>query len=527
MSKKIIKKPKSKPKSRNLVLPILGVSLFTMLGFTVYFNLPRPTPLQVAEVTTPASNCASVAFTDNFAGTTLNTTKWSAYSNTSGTATLDNKLTLFQPAGTALALGESNILTEGKVDIDGDFVQEVTLQSLTTTPETNNLASFLLGLAAPGWKNWYRIEIYKNGDIQTYSNTNDVVTRMTPVNVFQNTPTKLKMVRSGSTLTTYYDVGTGYVLHSTVPNIYTGKVFVQLDLLSHAPDKPAVTAVVKNFSLKCRPPLPSGLSHTCSADGKTVSLKWDDNSPSKNYYFALNDTVENSEKSWYKSGTTDVWRGGNYDKNTYVLPVVPGHKYDWWLQTSAGDYTDPGDASSESLKSFTCTPKIAAPLNLRVSCNPDGKSARLMWDGVVDAESYKIRLDDKNGKVTNYDNLKEAQYIATVTPDKMYSFWAHSHKGGLDSNQSTAIDFTCKVTATPTPTPRSTAKPTSTPISKGDEVTMDDPEPTVSPTVKPTTTPRPPTNPTYVEPTPTASPIATKSTNPVSRFFSWLAGLFE
>jgi hypothetical protein len=150
-----------------------------------------------------------------------------------------------------------------------------------------------------------------------------------------------------------------------------------------------------------------------------------------------------------------------------------------------------------------------------------------MWDGVVDAESYKIRLDDKNGKVTNYDNLKEAQHIATVVPDKMYSFWVHSHKGGLDSNQSTALDFTCKVTATPTPTPRPTVRPTATPISKGDEVTMDDPEPTVSPTVKPTTTPRPPTNPTYVEPTPTPTPMTTKSTNPISRFFSWLAGLFE
>ncbi len=513
-----------KKKSTNLVLPILGISLFTMLGITVYLNRPIPTPLRIAEVAAPVHNCASVAFTDNFAGTTLNATKWSHYSNTSGTATLDNKLTLFQPASATTPLGESNILTEGKVEIEGDFIQEVSLQSLTTTPETNNFASFLLGLASPGWKNWYRIEIYKNGDIQTYSNTNEVITNMTPVNVFKNTPTKLKVVRSGSTLTTYYDVGAGYVLHSTVPNIYTGKVFVQIDLISHAPDKPAVTAVVTNYTLRCFPPASTKVSSTCSDDGTKVTMKWDAVPNSSTYTLGVDDTTNNNSTSctglggWLCTNSTDLSKGG-IATNSYTHTILPNKKYNWWVHGVAN-----GEVGFGASANFTCTPKINAPLNPRVTCTPDGKSVRLMWDGVVDAESYKVRLDDKKGKVTNFDNLKESQYIATVTPDKMYSFWVHSHKGDIDSNQSTAIDFTCKATSTLTPTPKPTVKPTIAP--------------TPTPTLKPTVTPKASiyTPPVQRESTnlndlnenvETTEESELKPTNPISKFFFWLAGLFE
>jgi len=594
-----------------------------MLGITVYLNRPTPTPLRIAEVTAPASNCASVAFTDKFSGTTLDTSKWIAFSNSGGTATIDNKLTLYQPASSTLWAGESNFLTEGKVEIEGDFVQEVTLQSLTTTPETNNLASFLLGLASPGWKNWYRIEIYKNGDIQTHTNTNDVRLSMTPVNVFKNTPTKLKMVRSGSTLTTYYDVGAGYVLHSTVPNIYTGKVFVQLDILSHAPDKPAVTAVVKDFSLRCPPlsttPISCSQGYTDSFDSHInprYTLDYPNGTKiggglatftqssgtrirtqifSGDFVSTLNIASSNSssaiptivarylefdnvnsrgvkikyDKSTNKvesfrvtspDGKTDTFDlGKSISISSSEQPSAfkierQGSTFRTYFKTASSNFQPIGTYDNLTTEnviirfgadnnektvfdsfSMSCLPdpKTSAPLNPRVTCNPDGKSVRLQWDGVTDVDSYKVRLDDKNGKVTNYDNLKDPQYIATIVPDKMYSFWAHSHKGGLDSNQSTAIDFTCKATATPTPKPTvkpvspkggPTVKPTSTPISKGDVVPTDTPAPSIKASLAPKSSP---TNPSYVAPTPTPSPVETVSTNPVSRFFRWLAGLFE
>lgn len=518
-----------KRESKNLVLPILAVSLFATLGITVYLNRPTPTPLRIAEVTAPASNCASVAFTDNFSGTTVDATKWSKFSTIGTNSVANNTLTFSIPSGNPNSV--SDISSYNKVEIEGDFIQEVTLNSLNNVPSTSTNSSFILGVTTQDDTNLYRIEIYKNGDIQSYAVTNSITTPGTARNVFKDTPTKLKISRAGNRITTYYDTGDGYIQHSSFTDIYSGKVFIQLFALSHSPVAPAVTAVVKDFSLKCRPPLPTGLDHSCSADGKTVSLKWDDNSPSKKYSVALNDPSENSENVWYKANTTDVWRGGDYDKTSYELPVIPGRNYEWWVITNSnGPFSDQSDLVK---KSFTCTTSVSAPLNPRFTCNPDGKSVRLQWDGVTDVDSYKVRLDDKNGKVTNYDNLKDPQYIATVVPDKMYSFWVHSHKGGLDSNQSTAIDFTCKATATPTPKPtvKATAKPaspkggpTSTPISKGDVVPTDTPAPSIKATLTPKSSP---TNPSYVAPTPTPSPVETVSTNPVSRFFRWLAGLFE
>ncbi len=169
--------------------------------------------------------------------------------------------------------------------------------------------------------------------------------------------------------------------------------------------------------------------------------------------------------------------------------------------------------------------KPAAPTNLNYTCTPEGTSVKLTWNG-VDSDSYKVRLDDKNGKVTNYD-VKQLQYITSITPNKQYSFWVHSHKADQDSNQSAALDFTCNVTSTPTP--KSTIKPTVKPTVK----------PTSTPLVTPTPAPTTSTKTTISSPKPSAfayeNPATTdatadttsKSTNPISRFFAWLASLFE
>ena len=162
--------------------------------------------------------------------------------------------------------------------------------------------------------------------------------------------------------------------------------------------------------------------------------------------------------------------------------------------------------------------KPPAPTNPRITCNPDGKSVRLMWDTVGDAQSYKARVDDKAGKVTPYDGISKGEYVATINPNQTYTWWAHSSKDGVDSAETPRQDFKCTPTATPTPTPKPTAKPTATP--------------TVAPTPTPTTQ-------AYVIASPKAStfayenvsaeptPTTTVSKNPISRFFTWLASLFE
>lgn len=171
-----------------------------------------------------------------------------------------------------------------------------------------------------------------------------------------------------------------------------------------------------------------------------------------------------------------------------------------------------------------CLPenKPPTPNNPRSTCNPDGKSVRLMWDGVNSASSYKVRVDDKAGKVVPYDGLSKNEYIANIVPNQTYSWWVHATKDGIDSAETQRLEFRCTPAVTPTPTPKLTVKPT------------------VSPTLTPTSTPTAiPTHSTYVAPTttqaqkldlsvePDSTSLPTQSTNPISRFFSWLASLFE
>jgi len=169
--------------------------------------------------------------------------------------------------------------------------------------------------------------------------------------------------------------------------------------------------------------------------------------------------------------------------------------------------------------------KPPAPSNPRSTCNPDGKSVRLMWDGVDSANSYKVRVDDKAGKVMPFDSIGKTEHIANISPNQTYAWWAHTTKDGLDSSETPRLEFRCTPTTTPTPTPKPTIKPTV--------------KPSIAPTIPPTITPKATqTDSTYVAPTtqaqkfelpaePVSTPLPTKSSNPISRFLSWLASIFE
>lgn len=515
------KKRTKKSEPKQLLLPIFALSLVAGLGLTIIRNLPNPSPIQIAEVGQP-SNCSQVTFTDKFDGTTLNSAKWVVNSLTGGTATQANELSITVPAGKTN--GITDVTTLGKVELEGDFVQEITLKSLTNTPSTSPASSFVLGAYTADMKNWYRMEVYGSGDIQTYSTTNEVTTPGTPTKVYTGVPTKLLMVREGSTLKTYYNLGSTYVLHTKQDNISTAKLAIQLLTLSHTPDMPQVTAVVDDYSLLCRPPLPTGLSHTCSPDATKVTFKWDDNSPTKKYHFALDDPQENDD-DWYKDGTTDVWRGGDFATNSYELPIIKGRNYRWWVSTNL-NYTIRTDSPT---KTFTCEPLSPAPSNLRHTCNPDGKSVKLMWDSVADIDGYKIRVDDRKGHVNSVDGITgKTEYIAYVTPGETYTWWGHSTKSGRDSVETERKEFKCVATSTPTPTP--TPKPTVKPTPKGgSDISESTPTPTPTPSLSPS--PKATQTSTMIIPSPltspTPTPTPTASKNIISRFFTWLASLFE
>lgn len=269
-------------------------------------------------------------------------------------------------------------------------------------------------------------------------------------------------------------------------------------------------------------PTPTGMTHTCSADGTKVTFKWDDTSPSKKYSFALMD-LSQKPFIWNKSDSTSHWRGGDLSTNVYELPITPGKEYQWFIQTNSNG---PHSKSSQSTKlNFTCESKPPTPSNTRYTCSPDGTSVKLAWDSVDNVESYKVRLDDKKGNVVNHDNIRDTQKVLSITPNTSYSWWMHSHKNGYDSNQTASIDFSCQAAATPATPPKSI----STPV--------------VRPTIAPTATPKPTATPT---PTPSATHITSQQIDPpdaqivdeapltttiskpslISRFFSWLQSIF-
>ncbi len=148
--------------------------------------------------------------------------------------------------------------------------------------------------------------------------------------------------------------------------------------------------------------------------------------------------------------------------------------------------------------------KPAKPTGLQSNCYDNGNKITLRWDAVSGANSYKLRLDQKDGNHDqSIDNIASTQYDLTIIPDQTYSWWVHTTKNGLDSEEAKIGEVLChKTTASATPTPTST--PTATP------------KPTVKPTAKPSPTATDVGNGSFVEPSPlpSVSPIAYPNTSP-------------
>jgi cell division septation protein DedD len=114
--------------------------------------------------------------------------------------------------------------------------------------------------------------------------------------------------------------------------------------------------------------------------------------------------------------------------------------------------------------------KPAKPTGLRHNCFDGGNKITLRWDAVSGVDSYKLRLDQKDGDGDKSINgLKVTEGETTIIPDQKYSWWVHSTKDGVDSEEAKIDEIVCAKTVTttvaadapvPTSTPKSTPKPT-------------------------------------------------------------------
>lgn len=152
---------------------------------------------------------------------------------------------------------------------------------------------------------------------------------------------------------------------------------------------------------------------------------------------------------------------------------------------SAAASVDPS-ASPSVAPSTSATPeKPAKPTGLRSNCYDNGNKITLRWDSVSEADSYNVRLDQKDGSNDkSNDGIKSTEYNYEVTAGQKYSWWVHSVKSGVESEEARINEVVCERSNTAATTPTSTATPA---------------------TAKATATPRATTTTTKATATPTAS----------------------
>lgn len=133
-------------------------------------------------------------------------------------------------------------------------------------------------------------------------------------------------------------------------------------------------------------------------------------------------------------------------------------------EPSTAASADPSTAASANPQ------KPSKPTGLRHNCFDGGNKVTLRWDAVSGVDSYKLRLDQKDGSNDkSIDGLKVTEGETSIIPDQKYAWWVHATKNGVDSEAAKIDEIVCAKTtvstgstATPTPVPaKSTVKPTS------------------------------------------------------------------
>jgi len=192
--------------------------------------------------------------------------------------------------------------------------------------------------------------------------------------------------------------------------------------------------------------------------------------------------------------------------------VVTGTSTTASAPASAPASAEPSIAASANPSTPAEPQKPAKPTGLRSNCFDDGNKITLRWDAVAGVNSYKVRMDLLSGSPDiSVDNITRTEYEAGIKQDQKYSWWVHSVKDGVDSEEVKINEVICNKptsTTTPTPSPTATPKPT----------IKATPKPTVKPTTKATATPK--ISQTTPTPTPNIqitnpSPLAAGSLNDI------------
>ena len=296
-------------------------------------------------------------------------------------------------------------------------------------------ALFIIGAITLGVMAWYSLPIFKSPDINWVGDTNGtVIFALSP-------PAKTITQNTETTLTLSIDTTTSRVTGAQVELMYDKSKL----------GTPVVT--LGNF-------LPNVF----------VPVKITDS--------AISFAVATPPDSGGKMGT------GTLATIKIKPKVVGSHTISYSEMIAAfaiGSQENMMKLASDATITVVSQEKPAKPTNLKSNCFDGGKKVTLRWDSVANVSSYKLRLDQKDGNNDkSIDNIDKTQYDLDILPNQKYSWWVHSTKDSVDSDEAKIETLECIVTTpTPTPTPSPTPKPTVKPTVKAS------PTPTTTPTTSP------------------------------------------
>lgn len=192
--------------------------------------------------------------TEDFSGTSLNTSKWALWTNNGGT------IGFVDGIGTLYLLGakeNSNVNITASNEVSGDFIAELLLKSHSTldSKKASNFGMQFINLDSGKSETLQILRQSNNPEIINSVNYLDSVWAHEGknINLSPTTPIKVKIERRGSIAKMYYDLldNKGYILVRQVDNFYTGNGKIQIFLDNWAPDFPQTSGVLDDFKLTC------------------------------------------------------------------------------------------------------------------------------------------------------------------------------------------------------------------------------------------------------------------------------------
>ena len=180
---------------------------------------------------------------DDFNDNILESSRWTAYVNPTGIGTVIERNGRLE---VTLNPGAANVGVTGKCFVAGDFDMQVDLLLLSWPPNNNQTVSLGLADLGSGTFGLYNVQRF-SGAVESYMMV--LPEGLVASASASGTGGKLRWVRSGSTLTGYYDNGAGFVAlaSTTVPTVPTRVV---LNVGSFSPVGAAIFVAFDNFSVK-------------------------------------------------------------------------------------------------------------------------------------------------------------------------------------------------------------------------------------------------------------------------------------